>query len=62
MKMKKESIYNDNLQRSYVVGLIQERIRYLETVLNTLTSKEGTEYKNNLHELNSLKDFLFFNS
>lgn len=60
--MKKESIYKDNLQRSYVVGMIQERIRYLETALNNLTYKESSEYKLNLHELNSLKDFLFFNS
>ena len=58
----KESIYIDNLQRTLVVGLIQERINYLEGLNARKSDKRTTEYKNNVNEINSLKDFLFFNS
>lgn len=58
----KESIYNDNLQRTLVVGLIQERINYLEIRITKYSDKKCTEYKNDYDELNSLKDFLLWNS
>lgn len=58
----KESIYNDNLQRTLVVGLIQERINYLEDLNARKSDKRTTEYKNNSEEIKSLKDFLFWNS
>lgn len=60
--MLDNSIYSDNLQRTYIVGMIQERINLLEIRLTKYSNKECNDYKNDIKELNSLKDFLLFNS
>mgnify|MGYP001054819076 CR=1 FL=1 len=60
--MLNNSIYSDNLQRTYIVGMIQERINLLEIRLTKYSNKKCIDYKNDIKELNSLKDFLLFNS
>ena len=60
--MLNNSIYSDNLQRTYIVGMIQERINLLEIRLTKYSNKKCLDYKNDIKELNSLKDFLLFNS
>lgn len=57
-----DSIYSDNIQRTYIVGMIQKRIDLLEIDLRKYSDKNCDEYKNDLHELNSLKEFLIFHS
>ena len=60
--MSDDSIYSDNLQRTLIVAMIQDRINFLEMLIFDYPDKKCVEYKNYLHELNSLKDFLLFHS
>lgn len=60
--MSDDSIYSDNLQRTYIVGMIEDRINLLKMRILNYPDKKCDEYKNDLHELNSLKDFLLFHS
>lgn len=57
-----KSIYSDNLQRTLVVELIQERINYLEVLIDEFSDKDSVVCKYNVKQLNSLKDFLLFYS
>lgn len=60
--MYDESIYSDNFQRTLIVGMLQDRINYLENELKKYSPKFGDTYNNIKKEINSLKDFLFFHS
>lgn len=60
--MYEDSIYSDNLQRTLVVGLIQERINYLEDRNARISYESSTDFKMNVDEIKSLKDFLLFHS
>ena len=56
------NIYVDNLQRTYVVGLIQNRIDQLETYMKNNQNEQSDEYQNDYEEFCSLRDFLFYYS